>query len=426
MEPDSNHTLAAMHAFEPILALASFHPAASFAPASIAPFSFIKKVAVVRCHCAIFIGMLTSVLALSFIESGFAEDKMVRIYYGTKNQAGSEGIYTGTLDLDTGKLSAPHLAIAAQNAGFLAISGDQRMLYAVASGSEGQRIVAYQIDRSSGKLAFKNSQETGGVNPCHVSVGPEDRYVVYACYTGGSCGLMPLAKDGELEPRSSFFQHEGGSGVVASRQKAPHPHSAMTAASGGLVMVPDLGQDKIRIYRVDEDGRGMTANDPPTAAMPAGGGPRHVTFHPNGRWMYSNNEITSSVTMLQLDPATGETKQGDTVSTLPDGPVEGNSTAEVLIHPSGKFLYCSNRGHDSIAAFAVDQNTGALRPIGHASSGGKTPRNFGITPDGDYLVAANQSSNDVIVLKVDQGTGKLTPTGSRIKVPHCICVRFVK
>ena len=350
----------------------------------------------------------------------------MRVYYGTKNQSGSQGIYTGTIDLKTGTLSEPVLAAEAENPGFLAISQSERFLYAVGSGKSGQRIVAYSISRDSGKLTELNSQDVGGVNPCHVSIGPDDRYVVYACYTGGCCGMMPLTADGTLKPRSSFFQHIGGSGVNPERQEGPHPHSAMTAPNGKLVMVPDLGQDKVRLYRVGADGQSMTANDPAFATMPPGSGPRHVTFHPSGRWMYSNNEITSAVTVLDLDQTTGVTKAKQTISTLPEGFDGDNSTAEVLVHPSGRFLYCSNRGHDSIASFAIGQTTGELTATGRTSSGGNTPRNFGITPDGQYVVAANQQSNDVAVLKVDPDTGKLTPTGSSIKVPHCICVRFVK
>ncbi len=354
------------------------------------------------------------------------DEGTMRVYYGTKNQSGSQGIYTGTLDLKTGTLSEPQLAAEAENPGFLAISQSERFLYAVASGKSGQKIVAYSINRDSGKLTELNSQDAGGANPCHVSIGPDDRYVVYACYTGGSCGMMPLTADGTLKPRSSFFQHTGGSGVNPGRQEGPHPHSAMTAPNGQLVMVPDLGQDKVRLYRVGADGQSMTPNDPAFATMPPGGGPRHVTFHPSGRWMYSNNEMTSAVTVLDLDQATGVTKAKQTISTLPDGFDGDNSTAEILVHPSGRFLYCSNRGHDSIASFTIDQKTGKLTATGQTSSGGNTPRNFGITPDGQYIVAANQRSDDVAVLKVDQETGKLTPTGSSIKVPHCICVRFVK
>ena len=354
-----------------------------------------------------------------------AKAKTLRVYYGTKNKAGSQGIYTGWLDLTSGKLSEPKLAAEAENPGFIAISNSQRSLYAVASGKGGQKIVAYAIDRASGMLNKLNSQDAGGANPCHVSMGPEDRYVVYANYSGGSCGLMPIASDGSLKPSSSFFQHEGASGVNKKRQNGPHPHSAMTDPTGKFVMVPDLGQDKVRIYRVGDDGKSMKPNKPAFAVMPPGGGPRHVTFHPSGKWMYSNNELTSSVTAFGLDAA-GKTTTLQTISTLPKGFDGGNSTAEVLVHPSGKFLYCSNRGHNSIASFAIDQTIGKLTPTGQTSSGGKIPRNFGITPDGGYVVAANQMSNDVAVLKVNPKTGQLTPTGSNIKVPHCICVRFVK
>ena len=355
-----------------------------------------------------------------------AEENRMRVYYGTKNQSGSKGIYTGTFDPATGNLSDPILAVEAENPGFVAISNSNRFLYAVASGKGGHKIVAYLIDKASGKLTELNRQDAGGANPCHVSVSPGDRYVVYANYTGGSCGMMPIAPDGKLLARTSFFQHEGASGVNAKRQEAPHPHSAMTAPEGKLVMVPDLGQDKILIYQVDADGKGMRPGEPSFALMPPGGGPRHVTFHPSGRWMYSNNELTSAVTVFDLDSSTGVTRSKQTISTLPTGKFEGNSTAEILVHPNGRFLYCSNRGHDSIASFSIDQSNGELTATGHASSGGNVPRNFGITPDGRFIVAANQRSDDVAVLKIDAETGTLSQTGNSIKVPHCICVRFVE
>ena len=373
-----------------------------------------------------FIAAATALVAGTTLQAAHHKN-ILRVYYGTKNRGGSEGIYTGTLDLNTGKLSEPQLAAKAENPGFIAISQSERFLYAVAAGKGGQKIVAYSIDPSGGgKLKELNSQEAGGANPCHVSVGPKDNYVVYANYTGGSCGMMPIAADGTLKPRSSFFQHTGGSGVNKKRQEAPHPHSAMPDPSGSFVMVPDLGQDKVRVYRVSDDGKSMKPNDPPFATMPPGGGPRHVTFHPSSKWMYSNNELTSAVTVFDLDKSTGATKSTQTISTLPDGFSGGNSTAEILAHPNGRFLYCSNRGHDSIASFTIDQKSGKLTATGYTKSGGRTPRNFGITPDGRYVVAANHGSNDVATFKVDQTTGKLTPTGSSIKVTNCICVRFVK
>ena len=368
--------------------------------------------------------VIAAILLATGTEALVIGETTLRVYYGTKNRSGSKGIYTGRLDLKTGTLSEPQLAIEAENAGFVAISNSGRFLYAVASGESGQRIVAYAIGERSGKLTELNSRESGGANPCHVSVGSGDRYVTYANYSGGSCGLMPLAKDGTLKAGGSFFQHEGGSGINKGRQEAPHPHSARTDPHGRFVMVPDLGQDKVRVYRLENDGTSMAPNDPPFAVTPPGGGPRHVTFHPNARWMYVNNELTSSVTVFDLDDSTGATQSKQTITTLPAEFAGLNSTAEILAHPNGRFLYCSNRGHDSIASFTINQTTGELTALGHTKSGGKTPRNFGITSDGQYLVAANHTSGDVVAFKVDLETGQLTQS-SRTKVPHCICVRFV-
>ena len=370
-----------------------------------------------------FIATSTALATSSSLQA--SEDLSVRVYYGTKNQSGSKGIYTGTIDLESGTLSEARLATEAENAGFLAISNSRKYLYAVASGEHGQKIVAYKINHNTGDLTEINRQDCGGQNPCHVSVGPNDKYVVYANYTGGSCGLIPIAEDGSLKKPGSFFQHQEGSGVNAGRQAEPHPHSAKTDPSGKFIMVPDLGQDKVRIYRLADDKQSMQPNNPAYASLPPGGGPRHITFDPQGRWMYVNNELSSSVTVFDLSSEDAAPRAIQTISTLPSGFQDENSTAELLIHPTGRFLYCSNRGHHSVATFQIDQNNGTLTATGHCSSGGSTPRNFGITPDGRYVVVANQLSDNVDVLKVNTQTGTLSATGNSIKVPHCICVRFV-
>ncbi len=210
------------------------------------------------------------------------------------------------------------------------------------------------------------------------------------------------------------------------RQDAPHAHSINLDAANRFAFAPDLGLDKVMIYRFDAAQSTLTPNDPPAAAVAPGSGPRHFAFHPNGRLAYAINELASTITAFEYDAGRGTLQTLQTVSTLPDG-FEGKSfTADVHVHPSGKFVYGSNRGHDSIAAFAVDEATGKLTAIGHQSTEGKTPRNFGIDPTGAYLLAANQDTDNVVVFRIDAGSGKLQPTGQSIRVPMPVCVKFMR
>jgi 6-phosphogluconolactonase len=358
-----------------------------------------------------------------------AEDGTMLVYIGTYNGPRSEGIYVSRMDPQTGALSKPTLASKAQRASFLAIHPNRRLLYAVAEvGDAGGKpvgsVTAYAIDRESGKLTPLNSQPSGGRGPCHVSVDHAGRNALVANYGGGSIAVIPIADDGTLRQPSAVVQHSG-TGPNAKRQDKPHAHSINVSPDDRFAFAADLGADKIFIYRFDTEHGTLAPNDPSAATVPPGGGPRHFAFHPGGEFAYVINEMGNSVTAYTYDSAKGALQQIQTIPTLPDGFSGENTTAELLVHPSGKFLYGSNRGHDSIAVFAIDQRTGKLKSLGQTSSGGRTPRNFGIDPTGSYLIAAHQDTDNLVVFRIDPQTGAISPTGSVAEVGSPVCVRFL-
>jgi 6-phosphogluconolactonase len=248
--------------------------------------------------------------------------------------------------------------------------------------------------------------------------------LLVANYDGGSVAVLPIQTDGKLSPLSSFIQHHGTS-VDKSRQEGPHAHSINLDAANHFAAVADLGLDKVLIYRFDaEDGK-LAPNSPPSVSVKPGSGPRHFAFHPTGRYAYVINEMKSTVTAFSYDAKSGTLKELQTISTIPEQFKDETSTAEVQVHPSGKFLYGSNRGHDSIAVFKIDESTGMLTAVDRTPTQGKTPRNFGIDPSGNFLLAANQDSDTVVVFRIDTQTGKLTPTGQKLEAPRPVCVKFV-
>lgn len=379
--------------------------------------------------------LLAPALVLSLAAVLGAEEAKVRrlrVYVGTyTGKDGSKGIYAMELDLATGKLSAPELAAEATNPTFLAIHPSQRFLYAVGEigrfqGRSSGSVSSFAIAPDSAKLAPINQQLSGGAGPCHVAVDKAGRNLLVANYSGGSVAVLPIAPDGSLREPSCTIQHEG-KGPDPRRQERPHAHSINLDPAGRLAFAADLGLDKLLIYRFDPDKGMLTPHDPPFASVAPGAGPRHFAFHPNGRFAYAINEMGMTVTAFAYDAERGALKEIQTVPTLPAGRAitPADSTAEVVVHPSGRFLYGSNRGHDSLAIFAVDAETGNLTPVGHEPTGGKTPRNFAIEPSGAWLLATNQNSGNVVVFRVDGETGKLAPAGSTAEVPFPVCVRFL-
>jgi 6-phosphogluconolactonase len=360
-----------------------------------------------------------------------AEEGSLLVYFGTYTGPKSKGIYVSKLDPATGALSEPELAGESVNPSFLAFHPTGKFVYAgneigKFEGKPAGSVEAFAVDAATGKLTSLGKRSSGGSGPCHVSVHPTGKFVAAANYGGGSAVVLPVGEDGKLGEHTGFVQHKG-SGPNPSRQKEPHTHSANFSPDGRFLLAADLGLDKVLIYKLDAATGQVSPNDPASGSVPPGGGPRHLAFHPSGKFAFVCDEITSAVTAFSYDAEKGALTQLETLSTLPAGyDKPGNSTAEVAVHPSGKFVYVSNRGHDSIAGFSFDEATGKLAAIGHTPIGGKVPRNFGIDPSGMWLLAAGQSSDTVTVFRIDPKTGGLTPTGKSVTVGAPVCVRFLK
>ncbi len=354
--------------------------------------------------------------------------KQLWVYVGTYTGAKSKGIYRGELDLATGKLTNVQVAAETPSPSFLAIHPGGRFLYAVGEGGGkgGGTVSAFALERKSGKLTFLNHQSSVGSGPCHINVDKTGKNALVANYGGGSAAVLPIQDDGSLKEASSFQQHAGSS-VDKSRQEAPHAHSINLDRDNRFAFVADLGLDKVLVYRFDAGKGTITPNDPAAAAVAPGAGPRHFAFHPSGKYAYVINEMDLTVTAFDYDPAKGILKNRQTITTLPAGVKDrkGMSTAEVVVHPSGKFLYGSNRGHHTIAIFSIDGKSGALKAVGHQGYKIKTPRNFAIEPTGRYLLVANQDGNSITVFGIDPRTGALTPVGEPVDVPMPVCIRFL-
>jgi len=359
---------------------------------------------------ALFLALLTPVFA-----------DQISFYVGsTGKQPDTQGIYRMTLDLETGALSAPQMAADAKRASFLAIHPSGDFLYTTAEGQPGSA-AAYAIGED-GALTLLNQQSTGGAGPTHLWVDGAGKNLLVANYGGGSICCIAIKEDGSLGEQTAFVQHTGSS-VNPQRQKEPHAHGIYVDAEDRFVYVPDLGIDKVMIYKFDPEKGALTPNDPPSASVEPGGGPRHFAFHPAGGFAYVNNEMGNTVDVFKHDDETGALELLQTVPTLPVDFTDRNSTAEIFVHPNGRTVYVSNRGHDSIAVFTV-QEGGKLKPIDHVSTKGKTPRNFGIDPTGKWLIASNQGSDDLYVFRIEPGTGNLTPTEHSAKLPGPMSVNF--
>jgi 6-phosphogluconolactonase len=355
-----------------------------------------------------------------------AKPERYRVYIGTYTGKQSKGIYQLELDLKDGKLSEPVVAAELGNPSFVAIHPNKKFLYAVSEGGGKGMISALAIDPKTGSLTLLNSQPSGGAGPCHLVVDRAGKNVLAANYGGGSCCCIPIGADGKLGDTASVMQHKGTS-VNKSRQEAPHAHSINVSADNRFAFCADLGLDKVLSYRLDADKGTLTPNDPPAFVTPPGSGPRHFAFHPDGKTAYINGEMTMTLIACDYDAAKGVLTQKQVISTLPKDETRKNgSTAEVVVHPSGKFVYVSNRDpYNSIAIFSIDPKTGELKAAGQEGHGVKTPRNFAIEPTGQYLLVANQSGNSVMSFRIDPSTGMLTPTGSSVSVGAPVCVRFL-
>lgn len=377
--------------------------------------------------------LLRSVMLLAAIlfVSDTAQAERYRVFVGTYTGGDSisKGVYSCEFDAETGKLSDPVLAAELINPSFLAIHPSGKYLYAVNEVSEGPgrgngAVTALTIN-ADGTLTKINHQASEGGAPCHCNVDSTGTNLLIANYGGGNVAVYPISEDGSLKPVSCNIQHEGSS-VDKSRQQAPHAHSINVSSDNKFAYAADLGLDKIMIYKLDVAAHTLSPAKQPAALVTPGGGPRHFSIHPSGKFAYTNNEITLVVTGFSRNQEDGSLKAIQEISTIPAGFEGRKSTAECLVHPSGKFLYVSNRGHETITAYTIDQESGLLTYVENEPTGGKEPRNFFIDPAGKWLLAENQNSDTVYVFSIDQQTGELKPTGDFVTVGRPVCIRMVK
>jgi len=355
-----------------------------------------------------------------------AEPDNVHVYVGTYSTGDSKAIYRLSLDLNSGELKRVGMVPEQVNPSFLALHPSSRFLYSVNEigsfgGEKTGAVSAFAVDRRTGDLQQLNQQPSAGGGPCHLVVDKAGKNVLVANYGGGSVACLPIGDDGRLKPPSSSIQHKGSS--VTPRQKGPHAHSINLDPAGKFAFAADLGLDKVLIYMFDAEQGELTPHG--DAHVKPGAGPRHFAFHPGGRFAYVINELDNTVTAFACDPRAGTLKQIQNITTLPKGYQETSYTADVQVHRSGKFLYGSNRGHDSIAVFAIDSESGKLAPVEQEPTGGNFPRNFGMDPSGRFLLVANQNSDNIVVLRIDQKSGGLTPTGHEIEIPKPVCLKFL-
>jgi 6-phosphogluconolactonase len=357
----------------------------------------------------------------------FAADYLV--YFGTRDLGPGRGFSLAHFDSVTGALTQPTVIEPAVGPGFFMIHPDGRHLYTVNSlgpdnPAEG-KVSAYTIDAKTGHLTLINSQPSGGPNPAHVNFDRTGHFLFVANYNGGNVAVFPILPDGSLGARTAFDQHTGKS-VTPDRKPQAYAHSIFADPTNHFVLNPDLGLDRIYVYKFDEKAGTLTPNDPPYFTDHPGSGPRHLAFSTDGKFVYAVHEIANVVGVYQWDSVKGVLTEVQSVSTLPADNKGPNTAAEIQFSPNGKFLYVSNRGQNNMAVFSVDTATGRLTLLQNISTQGKTPRNFTLDPTGHWLLASNQESNSAIVFSVDQATGRLTQVGPLATLPAApFCERFV-
>ena len=342
------------------------------------------------------------------------------LYVGTYTSGKSEGIYIYRMDSLTGELK-PAGSIKSANPSFLAIDASRRFLYAVNENPTGT-VSSFRIDSKSGALTFLNQQPSAGADPCHVTVDRRRKNLLVANYTSGNVSVLPIARDGSLGAASDVEQHEGSG--PREQQKGPHAHCILLDRLNRHALVADLGIDELMVYQFEAATGKLQPGKQASAAVHPGAGPRHLAFHPNGRYVYVINELDSSLTTFKYEAANGTLTQFETVSTLPRDFSGTSYCADVHVSAGGRFVYGSNRGHNSIVVFAIDPRTAGLSLLEHVSTEGKWPRNFTIDPSGRFLLVANQHTDNVVSFKIDTQSGRLTPTGQTAEIPVPVCLKF--
>jgi len=387
----------------------------------------------VTCRTLLFTTLISLLVLLpgnrGAVEAAATTPTKYFVYVGTYTEPKSKGIYVYRFDPATGRSAPLGLAAETANPSFLAVDPSRRFLYAVNEisnyqGGKSGSVSSFAIDLKTGKLTLLNQIASRGTDPCYVALDKTGKYVLIANYTSGSVAAFPVLKDGRLGNASAFVQHHGSS-VNRERQEGPHAHSIELSPDNRFALAADLGLDQVLVYRFDPVQGSLTPNTPPFAKLSPGVGPRHLAFHPSGKFVYVISEMGSTVTAFSYDAAGGVLHELQMISTLPKDFKGQNDDAEAAVHPSGKFLYGSNRGHDSVAAFTIDTQKGTLTPLADFPTQGKTPRNFAIDPAGAYLFAANQDSDSIVVFRIDPNSGRLTPTVQILQVPAPVCVTFV-
>jgi 6-phosphogluconolactonase len=382
------------------------------------------------CWAAVFAFAGGPAAGLLAAEPAACEMPRVIAYIGTYTGPKSQGIYAFRVDPQTGAASPLGCVAQTVHPSFLALHPSGKFLYAVSevsrfADSRGGAVAAFTVDAATGALMLLNQQSSGGAGPCHLSLDKTGRHVLVANYSGGSVAVLPVRADGSLGEASAVIRHSGSS-AHPQRQRQPHAHSVNLSPDNRHALVADLGTDRVMVYRFDADRGSLEPAALPSATLPPGSGPRHLAFHPDGRRVFVINELLSTLTLLDYDPDLGRLTPVQTLSTLPENFSDENTTAEVVVHPRGRFVYGSNRGHDSIVVFAFDPAAGGrLKLVEHVATQGRTPRNFALDPTGQHLWAANQGSDTVVIFRVDTASGRLQPTGQVLSVGAPVCVRFL-
>jgi 6-phosphogluconolactonase len=351
------------------------------------------------------------------------------VYVGayTEPPLGSaDGIAVFRFDAGTGELHPVQTLPGVVNPSWLTLDEREQILFAVNEEDEG-RVSAFARDAATGALHLLNDQRSHGAAPCYVSLDPSGRFILVANYSGGTVAVLPVTAGGRLEAASCVIHHQGSS--IRPEQEGPHPHMIRPSVDGRFVLVTDLGTDQVLVYRLDTNTGQLAPDEQGTAVVSEhpGAGPRHFAFDPSGRTVYVINELDSTVTVYDYTPERGELHARQVVSTLPDGvdgPAIGNSCAHIAVSPNGRFVYGSNRGHDSIAIWKVEDANGELRPVGHESTRGKTPRGFSLDPTGSWLLVANQDSDTIVTFRRDAGSSRLTAAGPVTQTPSPVAILF--
>ncbi|HEX2989546.1 MAG TPA: lactonase family protein [Anaerolineales bacterium] len=352
-----------------------------------------------------------------------------RLFIGTytePEQSTSEGVYVYRMDPSSGKLTLETVINALTNPSYLAVHPQTGFVYAVNeygmfNGQLGGRVTAFSVDPGTAEVNLLNSQSSGGEDPCYISIEQTGRFALVANYSSGSVAMLPIQADGSLEPASHVAQHTGKS-IHPTRQDGPHAHCILPDPTNRFAVALDLGIDKLKVYRMDVDAGRIYEHA--EVKVTESSGPRHLVFHPNGRYAYVVCELNSTLIGFLYEAETGTFEEIQSVRTLPQGYEGQNLPADIHITPDGKFLYVSNRKHESIAIVSVDENTGQLTVQDHIPCGGREPRGFAIDPGGKYMLVANQNSNNIVTFLIDPAKGQLSRTGDEVEVPMPVCIKF--